>query len=94
MAGWLRNASATPHVRLRIRGGTFEGMARSLQHPGDVATAQRVYCETLNVFDRAEYMMHMPGWPTPGRIKALHEHWFTTGQPVAVGDLCRPKRGR
>src|SRR5438309_1948150 len=28
---WLRNLRADPHVRLRIRGGTFDGTARDLR---------------------------------------------------------------
>ncbi|MGH6692913.1 MAG: nitroreductase family deazaflavin-dependent oxidoreductase [Gammaproteobacteria bacterium] len=82
-AGWLRNARAHPTVWLRIRGGTFEGAARALR-ADEVDVARNTYCETLHRLDRIEYVLHMPGRPTPERIKALHEHWFTTGTPLAI----------
>lgn len=82
-AQWLWNLRANPTVSLRIPGGTFEGVARTLR-PDEVDAARQAYCETVHPFDRAEYVMHMRGRPTPQRIKALHEHWFTHGEPVAV----------
>jgi deazaflavin-dependent oxidoreductase (nitroreductase family) len=82
-AGWLRNLRAYPTVWLRIRGGTFEGTARELR-ADEVDDARSVYCETRHPLDLIEYLLHMPGWPTRERIKALHEHWFTTGAPVAI----------
>jgi deazaflavin-dependent oxidoreductase (nitroreductase family) len=82
-AQWLRNLRANPTVSLRMRGGTFEGVARTLRRD-EVDTARQAYCETVHPFDRAEYVMHMRGRPTPQRIKALHEYWFTHGEPVAV----------
>lgn len=82
-AAWARNLRADPTVWLRIRGGTFEGTARQLTD-GERDTARRAYCDTLNPLDRIEHLLHMPGRPTRERIKALHEHWFTTGTPVAI----------
>lgn len=82
-AGWLRNLRAQPQVRLRIRGGTFTGTAREL-HPDEVEVAREAYCATLNPLDRIEYVLHMPGLPTRERIRKLHQHWFTTGVPVAI----------
>lgn len=82
-AGWLRNVRADPRVRLRDRGGTFDGAARALR-PDDVVLARNVYCGTLGLFDRVAYVMHMPGWPTEPRIQALYDHWFTTGEPFAI----------
>jgi F420H(2)-dependent quinone reductase len=37
-SAWLRNAQANPNVRLRIRGGTFSGIARDLR---DAAESQQ-----------------------------------------------------
>lgn len=85
--GWLRNLRADPAVQLRLRGGHFEGVARDVA-PQEHDAALHAYCDTLNVLDRAEYLLHMRGRPTPERIRRLHEHWFTTGSPVAV-DLRR-----
>lgn len=82
-AGWLRNLRAYPTVWLRISGGTFEGTARELR-ADEVDGARSVYCETLNPLDLIEYLLHMPGRPTRERINALHEHWFTTGTPLAI----------
>jgi deazaflavin-dependent oxidoreductase (nitroreductase family) len=82
-AGWLRNLRANPTVWLRVRGGTFEGTARELR-AGEVEVARGSYCEALNPLDRIEYLLHMPGRPTRERIKALHEHWFMTGAPLAI----------
>lgn len=82
-AGWLRNVRAHPTVWLRLRGGTFEGTARALR-ADEFDVARNVYCEMLNPLDRIEYLLHMPGRPTRARIKALHEHWFTTGAPLAI----------
>ena len=86
-AGWLRNLLAQPKVRLRIRGGTYSGQARELP-PGELEVAQEAYCATLHPLDRIEYVLHMPGFPTRERIRKLHQHWFTTGVPVAI-DLDR-----
>ena len=90
-AQWLRNLKANPTVSLRIPGGTFDGVAQTLSRD-EVDTARQAYCETVHPFDRVEYVMHMRGRPTPQRIKALHEHWFTHGVPVAV-DLADTWRG-
>jgi deazaflavin-dependent oxidoreductase (nitroreductase family) len=81
--GWLRNLRADPAVQLRLRTGHFDGLAREVA-PHEHAAALRAYCETVNPLDRAEYLLHMRGRPTPERIRQLHEHWFTTGSPVAI----------
>lgn len=80
---WLRNLRANTRVSLTMSGGTFEGTAREL-HADELDVAKKAYCETLNPLDRIEYLIHMSGRPTLGRIRALHEYWFTTGTPVAI----------
>jgi hypothetical protein len=82
-SGWLRNLRANQTVWLRVRGGTFAGTARELR-VGEDDIARRAYCDALHALDRIEYVLHMPGRPTRERIKARHEHWFTTGAPVAI----------
>src|SRR5918992_2988978 len=76
---WFRNLRAQPRVRLRIRGGRFEGLAREVGSPQEFEEAKTVYCGTINPFDRLEHLMHRTGWPTRERIRALHEHWLTVG---------------
>lgn len=87
-AAWLRNITAHPKVSLRIRGGRFEGLAREITDPREYEYARAVYCGTVNPFDRLEHIMHRTGWPTPERIRALHEHWCAVGTPVVI-DLLR-----
>jgi deazaflavin-dependent oxidoreductase (nitroreductase family) len=82
--GWFRNLRVHPRVRLRIRGGTFDGFAREIADPRELEEAKRTYCGTLNPLDRMEYRMHRPGRPTPERIRALHERWLTVGTPVMI----------
>lgn len=82
-AQWLRNMRANPEVSLRTRGAASHGIARNLR-ADELDAARRAYCETFHAFDRAEYVMHMRGLPTRERIQALHEHWFTHGEPVAI----------
>jgi deazaflavin-dependent oxidoreductase (nitroreductase family) len=81
---WFRNLRAHPQVRLRIRGGTFDGFAREISDPSEYEEARGLYCGTLNPLDRMEYRMHRRGRPTPERIRALHERWFTVGTPVVI----------
>jgi deazaflavin-dependent oxidoreductase (nitroreductase family) len=81
---WLKNLRANPAVRLRIRGGTFAGVARELRHPAERDEAMGAYCETVNPFDFAECRMHRKGRPTRAKIKELHRRWFELGIPVVV----------
>jgi deazaflavin-dependent oxidoreductase (nitroreductase family) len=83
VAGWVRNVRADPTVWLRIHGGTFRGTARGLR-PGERDAAEMAYCEALHRLDRIAYVLHMAGWPTRQRMRALHRHWFTTGTPLAI----------
>ena len=83
-AAWLRNVKARPQVKLRIRGGFFDGDVREVTDPAEYEEAKRIYCGTVNRFDRMEYRMHRRGRPTPEAIQALHEQWFTVGTPVVI----------
>lgn len=83
-AAWLKNIRADPNVRLRIRGGTFAGVARELQDPDEIEQAMTAYCETVNRFDYAECRMHRSGRPTRSKIKELHRKWFTNGTPLVI----------
>ena len=81
---WFRNLKAEPRVKLRIRGGSYDGVAREITDPHELAEARRIYCDTVNPFDRMEYRMHRPGRPTREKIIALHERWFEIGTPVVI----------
>jgi deazaflavin-dependent oxidoreductase (nitroreductase family) len=83
-AGWLWNIRANPSVRLRIRGGTFAGVARELEEPAELEQAREALCETVNLFDYGECDLHLRGLPTRAKIKELHRYWFDTGVPLVV----------
>jgi deazaflavin-dependent oxidoreductase (nitroreductase family) len=83
-AAWVRNIRADPRVRLRIRDGTFDGVARELADADERREAMAAYCGTINRLDYAECRLHRGGRPTPQRIEELHRRWFTTGLPLVV----------
>lgn len=83
-AAWLKNIRANPNVRLRIRGGTFSGVARELTETAETQQAMAAYCETVNRFDYAECAAHRRGRPTRSKIKELHRAWFDGGIPLVV----------
>lgn len=82
--GWLQNIRANPNVRLRIRGGTFTGVARELRGSEEARAARKAYCETVNSFDYAGYAMWRRGRPTRSKIDELHRSWFDEGTPLVV----------
>jgi deazaflavin-dependent oxidoreductase (nitroreductase family) len=83
-AAWLKNIRANPNVRLRIRGGTFAGIARELHEAAEREQARTAYCEALNPFDYAECAMHRVGRPSRFKIEELHRSWFENGIPLVV----------
>jgi deazaflavin-dependent oxidoreductase (nitroreductase family) len=83
-AGWLWNIRANPNVRVRIRGGTFAGIARELKEPVELEQARESLCDTVNLFDFGECDLHLRGFPTRAKIKELHRYWFDTGTPLVV----------
>jgi deazaflavin-dependent oxidoreductase (nitroreductase family) len=83
-AAWLKNVRATPSVRMRIRGGTFSGVARELSNPAETQEAMEAYCGTVNRSDYAECAVHRKGRPTHSKIKELHRAWFEGGIPLVV----------
>ncbi|HXP98542.1 MAG TPA: nitroreductase family deazaflavin-dependent oxidoreductase [Solirubrobacteraceae bacterium] len=84
VASWVWNIRANPNVHLRIRGGTFAGVARELKEPAELEQAREALCETVNLFDYGECDLHLRGFPTRAKIKELHHHWFDTGIPLVV----------
>ena len=81
--GWLRNVQANPEVRLRVREGTFTGIAREVQVQ-ERAEAIDAYCEAMSPFEYLEYSMWRRGRATPARIRQLHRSWFDEGSPLVV----------
>jgi deazaflavin-dependent oxidoreductase (nitroreductase family) len=83
-SGWLKNIRANPNVRLRIRGGRFEGVARELREGAEMQEAMAAYCETVNPFDYLECANWLKGRPTRAKIQELHRAWFDQGVPLVV----------
>ncbi|HTC73182.1 MAG TPA: nitroreductase family deazaflavin-dependent oxidoreductase [Solirubrobacteraceae bacterium] len=84
IAAWVWNIRANPNVRLRMRGGTFAGVARELTEPAELEQAREAMCDTVNLFDYGECDLHLRGLPTRAKIKELHGYWFDTGVPLVV----------
>lgn len=84
VAAWVWNIRSNPKVTLRIRGGTFAGVARELKAPAELSEAREALCETVNLFDYGECTIHLRGLPTRSRIEDLHRYWFDTGIPLVV----------
>lgn len=83
-AAWVLNIRANPRVRLRIRGGTFAGVAREILKNEEIERAKDAYCETVNSFDYDSCAIHRRGIPTRAKVKALHRSWFDKGIRLAV----------
>ena len=84
VTGWLKNARADPNVRLRLRGGWFDGVARDLRAE-EMSQARKVYCEgPVGPFERVEYRMWKKGSPSAGKIRDLHRAWFEQGTPMVI----------
>jgi hypothetical protein len=81
--GWLRNLRANPRAKLRIRGGTFRGVARELEHD-ESDRARKLYSSYTGLFEYLESLAHMPGRPRRQRLTKMHQHWFDSGSPIAV----------
>jgi deazaflavin-dependent oxidoreductase (nitroreductase family) len=81
---WVWNIRTNPSVLLRIRGGTYSGVARELTAPAELAQARGALCGTINVFDVGECATHLRGRPTRAKIEELHTYWFATGIPIAI----------
>ena len=84
VTAWVWNIRADPNVTLRIRGGTFAGVARELTDAGELAEARESLCETVNLFDYAECSLHLRGLPTRSKIQDLRRYWFDTGIPLVI----------
>jgi deazaflavin-dependent oxidoreductase (nitroreductase family) len=84
VAAWVWNIRSNPNVTLRIRGGTFAGLARELTDQVELAEARAAFCEKVNLSDYGECALHLRGLPTRAKIEELHRYWFDTGIPLVV----------
>ena len=84
VTAWVLNLRANPKVQLRIRGGTFDGVARELSDHDELREAREAFCETVVPFDYGECNLHLRGLPSRAKIQELHRYWFDTGIPVVV----------
>jgi deazaflavin-dependent oxidoreductase (nitroreductase family) len=90
-AGWLRNLRNDPRAKLRIRGGTFDGVARDVRE-AERQRAEDIYSQFAGPFELLESLAHLRGRPKLAKIERMHRHWFRTGTPIAIdlsvnGDL-------
>lgn len=83
-SAWLKNIGANPAVALRIRGGTFKGIARELRDPAEKIEAFAAYADTVNPFDYVECAMWKRGRPTRAKVTQLHSTWFERGTPLVI----------
>jgi deazaflavin-dependent oxidoreductase (nitroreductase family) len=84
VSAWVWNIRSNPNVKVRIRGGTFTGVARELTDPAELAEGREVVCETVVPNDYGECSLHLRGLPTRSKIKELHRYWFDTGVPLVI----------
>jgi deazaflavin-dependent oxidoreductase (nitroreductase family) len=81
---WLKNLRANPNVRLRIRGGTFHGVAREPRDERERSEAKATYCDAIAPFDYLENAAHRKGRPSRQKITELHRAWFDGGVPLVI----------
>jgi hypothetical protein len=84
VAAWVWNIRSDPNVRLRIGRRTYAGTARELDDPLELEQAREAICEAVHAADYGECTLHLRGFPTREKIKALHRYWFDTGIPLVV----------
>lgn len=81
---WVHNIRTNPAVRLRMRGGAFDGVAREITDTAEREQARSLICETVYTGDYGECALHLRGLPSRTKIKELHNYWFDTGIPVVI----------
>jgi deazaflavin-dependent oxidoreductase (nitroreductase family) len=81
---WVWNIRANPTVRLRIRGGTFDGVAHEITDTLERRRARSLLCDIVYPNDYGECALHLRGLPSRTKIQELHRYWFETGIPVVI----------
>jgi deazaflavin-dependent oxidoreductase (nitroreductase family) len=83
--GWAKNIRADPEVKLRIRGGTFVGVARKPRDPAERQEAMEAYIGAPpGLIERFEYRIWRSGRATAEEIDDLHRTWFERGTPFVI----------
>ena len=81
---WVWNIRTNPRVRLRLRDGSFAGVAREIIDPAELQEARNTLCDNVYPSDFGECAIHLRGLPTRAKIQRLHRYWFETGIPVVI----------
>jgi deazaflavin-dependent oxidoreductase (nitroreductase family) len=81
---WMHNIRADANVRLRIRGGDFDGAAREIAETAERDLARELLCDNVFRNDYGECALHLRGLPTRTKVQELHRYWFDTGIPIAI----------
>ena len=84
VSAWVWNLRANPHVQLRIGRRDYAGVAREIDDPVELEHAREAICETVHLIDYDECALHLRGFPTREKVKALHRYWFDTGIPLVI----------
>jgi deazaflavin-dependent oxidoreductase (nitroreductase family) len=90
VSAWVWNIRANPSVRIHVGWRTYAGVAREIDEAGELELAREAICETVNLGDYVECLLHLRGLPTRAKLMALHRYWFDTGIPLVV-ELSDPR---
>ena len=83
-AAWLKNIRAQPTVCVRIRGRTYNGIARELVDPAEIKSARRVYRKQVHACDYLTCALHRRGLPTKAKAAELINTFFEQGIPLVI----------
>jgi len=81
---WLKNIRRQPHVRVKVRGNRFEGLARQVTDPAEVQAATELYIREVFPVDYTDYASYHWGFPTRSKIVNAHREWAQNGVLVAI----------
>jgi hypothetical protein len=84
VSSWVWNIRAKPHVRLRIKGGSFAGVAHEIIGPAEIDVARSVLCERCI----------RPIMPRPASIFADSRHGRKSKDCIGIGSTPDTTRGR
>ena len=71
-------------MRLRIRGGDFDGVAREITGTGERERARELLCSAVFPTDYGGYALHLRGLPARTKVLEVHRYGFETGIPIAI----------
>jgi deazaflavin-dependent oxidoreductase (nitroreductase family) len=82
-AEWIKNIRRDPHVTIRLKDGTFDGIAAEVT-ADERQQAMRAYVDTVVLNDYSDYLVYHWSFPTRARILAAHRSWFDDGIPIVI----------